>query len=64
MGADQLVKLEMERFSVTVLRVLDQKDNQKRDYGSAGVDDELPGVREMEEASRLQPTEPGLPQPA
>src|SRR5260221_11011505 len=48
-AADQLVELEVDRFRVAVLGVLDQEDHQESDDGGAGVDDELPRVGEMED---------------
>ena len=48
-GADELVQLEMKRLGVPVLRVLNQEHDQKRDDGGSGIDDELPGIRKMEE---------------
>jgi len=45
--ADQLVQFEMHCFGVAVLCVLNQKHHQKRNDCRGGVDDQLPGVREM-----------------
>src|SRR6185437_13863406 len=49
--ADQLMELEMYGFGVTVLGVLDQKHHQRSNDGGAGVDDELPRIRVMEDAA-------------
>src|SRR5207248_8539298 len=45
---NNFVKFQMERLGVAVLRVLDEKDHEKSDDGRSGIDDELPGIREME----------------
>src|SRR6516164_3305530 len=45
----------MHCFSVAVLRVLNQKYHQERDDGCGGVDDQLPGVREMKRRSGDEP---------
>src|SRR5258707_15559475 len=55
MRADELVQFEMERFGVAVLRVLNQENNQESDDGGAGIDDQLPGVRKMEEGPAYCP---------
>jgi len=52
---NQFVQFEMHCFSVTVLRVLNQKYHQKRDDGRGGVNDELPGVGKMKDRSRQEP---------
>ena len=52
---DELVELQLERRRVAVLRALDEEDHQERDDGGAGVDDELPGVREAEQRPRQSP---------
>jgi hypothetical protein len=49
MRADKFVQLQVQGFSVPVLRVLDEKYDEKSNDGSAGIYDELPGIREMEE---------------
>src|SRR6185369_1101453 len=54
-GADQLVELGLDRRSVAVLRVLDEEDHQERDDGRAGVDDQLPGVRIVEQRPGHEP---------
>src|SRR6185436_19526507 len=46
--ADELVELHLDRFSVSILCVLNQKDHQERDDRGAGVDHQLPGVTEAE----------------
>src|SRR5262245_1230632 len=45
----------MHGFGVTVLRVLNQKHHEERDDCRGGVDDQLPGVREMKSRSGDQP---------
>ncbi len=46
--ADDLIKFQMHCLGIAVLRVLNQKHHQKRHYSRAGVNNELPRVREME----------------
>ena len=46
--ADQLVEFELDRMAITILGVLNQKYHQKCDDRRAGVDDQLPGVAELE----------------
>src|SRR3569833_286925 len=53
--ANQLVELDLHRFGVSVLRVLDEEHHQKRDDGGAGIDDKLPGVVEVEEGPAQAP---------
>jgi len=47
-GPDQLVQLQLDGLCVAVLGILDEEDHQKRDDGRPRIDDQLPGVREME----------------
>src|SRR5262249_54620409 len=47
----------MHCFGVTVLRVLNQKHHEERDDCRGGVDDQLPGVREMKSRSGDEPNE-------
>jgi hypothetical protein len=53
-GADQLVQLEVHRFRIPVLRVLDEEHHQKRDDRGPGVDHQLP-VRAVAE---IRPEKP------
>ena len=46
-GMDDFVELEVNGAGVTILRVLNQKDDEESDDGGGRVYDELPGVREM-----------------
>src|SRR5262245_42510519 len=55
--ANELVELEVDGDGVAVLRVLDQEHHEERDDRRAGVDDELPGVREMKDGARYRPHE-------
>ena len=41
---DQFIQIQVDRFCITVLRVLNQKDHEKRDNGGVGIDDELPSI--------------------
>ena len=54
---DQFVELQVDRQRVLVLRSLDQEHHQERDDGGAGVDDELPGVRVVEDRPSYRPDE-------
>src|SRR3954462_3232349 len=45
---NEFVKLQVQRLGVAVLRVLDEEDHKKRNDFGAGINDELPGIREME----------------
>src|SRR5439155_11578131 len=53
--ADHLIKFEMHRFGVTVLRVLNQKDHQKRNDRRGGVDDQLPRIGKMKSGASYEP---------
>src|SRR5579871_5745711 len=46
---DQLVELDLDRFRIAVLRVLDHEHHQESYDGGRGVDHELPGVAVAEE---------------
>ena len=46
-AADELVQLQLDRFGVPILRVLNDEDHQEGHEGRRGIDDELPGVGEM-----------------
>jgi len=52
---DQLVEFELKRLRVTILRVLDHEDHQKRDNRGCRIDDELPGIGPAKEGARNQP---------
>src|SRR5262249_5064413 len=54
-GGDDFVQLEVDGARVLVLGALDQEGHQERDDGRAGVDDELPCIREVEERSGEPP---------
>src|SRR6266436_7508812 len=45
--ANDFVELQMHRFSVAVLGVLNQEHHQKRNDGGSSVDDQLPGIGKM-----------------
>ncbi len=51
----QLVELDLDRFGVLVRRVLDEEHHQERHDRGAGVDDELPGVAELQERAGQGP---------
>lgn len=72
-GADEFVKLCLDRGPVAILSVLDQEDHEKGHDRRARVDDELPGVGIMEDRpgqypaddrGRRQYERQGLPGPA
>ena len=46
-GANDFVELQMHRFGVAVLGVLNQKHHQEGNDGSSSVDDQLPGIGKM-----------------
>src|SRR5690349_5843221 len=54
-AAQELIELERHDPRVPVLAVLDEKYQQERDDGRAGIDDELPSVRVAEERARDAP---------
>jgi hypothetical protein len=58
-AADQLVELEMNGLRVAVLRVLDKKNHEKGHDCHAGVDDELPRVRVVEQGAGRGPGDDG-----
>jgi hypothetical protein len=45
----------MECLGITVLGILDQKNDEEGDYRCGGVDDKLPGIREMEIRAQYRP---------
>src|SRR5438128_943282 len=48
---DQFVELEMHRLCVAILGTLDEEDHDEGNDSRAGIDDQLPRVREAEEGS-------------
>ena len=42
---DQFIELDLDRSTVSILRILDQEDHQERDDSRPRVDDQLPSVR-------------------
>jgi len=52
---EELVELDLNRGTVSVLRVLDQEDHEERHDRGRRVDDELPGVAEAEEGAADEP---------
>src|SRR6266852_8638223 len=55
MRANQFVQFQVQRFSVAILGVLDEKNHQESDDRGPGIDDELPCIREMEVRSAKSP---------
>ena len=53
--ANELVELQMDGVGVAVLGVLNEEHHQERNDRRAGVDDELPGVGEMEDRAADRP---------
>ena len=47
-GANEFVELKVKSLGVSVLSVLNQEDHKKSDDRGASIDDELPGVGEVE----------------
>jgi hypothetical protein len=58
-GPQQLVELELHGRGAAVLGVLDQEDHQAGDDGRAGVDHQLPAIREAEERADDGPGDDG-----
>ena len=54
---NQLIKFDLNGRTVTVLRVLNQKNHKESDDGGAGVNDELPGVGEAEQRAADSPND-------
>src|SRR6202040_2886090 len=54
-GADQFIKLQVDRFGVAILGILNEKNHEESDDGSASVNDELPGIGEMKGRPRQPP---------
>ena len=48
-GANEFVELNMHRFSVAILAVLNKKDHQEGDDRRPRIYDELPGIAEAEQ---------------
>ncbi len=48
-GANQFVKLKVKGFGVTVLSILNQENHKESNNGGTSIDNELPGVGELEE---------------
>jgi hypothetical protein len=55
--SDELIELEMNGQSIAILGVLDQEDHEEGHNRGAGIDHQLPGVREAEEWSAYTPNE-------
>ena len=53
--ADYLIKFEMHRFGVTVLRVLNQEDHQKRNDRRCRVNYQLPRIGKMKSGASYEP---------
>src|SRR5665213_2012012 len=53
--SDQLIEFDLNRGAVPVLRVLDQKNHQKRDNGRARVDHKLPRIGILKQRPRDSP---------
>ncbi len=53
--ANQLIKLDLNCSRVSILGVLNQKDHQERDDGSAGINYKLPSVAELKDWARDNP---------
>ena len=45
--SDYFVELQMSRFGIAVLRILNEKDHQESNNCRSGVNNELPGIRIM-----------------
>ena len=58
-AAEKFVQFEVKSFGVAVLGVLNNENHQKGDDGRAGVDDELPGIGEVEHRTEHGPDHDG-----
>src|SRR3979409_1349548 len=58
-NANKFIELHLDRSGVTILRILNQENHQKRNDSCSSVDDKLPCVREMEERTRDCPDHHG-----
>jgi len=56
---DHLVELEVQRRRITILRVLDDEDHQKRDDRSASIYEELPRIGPTKKWTGHSPDEDG-----
>src|SRR5262245_5232016 len=54
-SAEKFVEFQVKRFGIAVLSVLNDENHQKGDDRRARVDDELPGVREVENRAEYCP---------
>jgi hypothetical protein len=54
-SSDELVQFDLNGFRITILRVLDEEDHEKRYNRCPGVDHQLPRITEAEERSRNRP---------
>jgi hypothetical protein len=54
-STNKLVQLDLNGFRITVLRVLNQEDHQKRNDRCPGIDHQLPRITEAEERSGNRP---------
>lgn len=48
-GTDELIEFQLGCLGIAVLRVLNKEDHEKSDNGRASINDELPGIRKMED---------------
>ena len=58
-GVNQLIQLQMEGLGIAVLCVLDQEHHQKRNDRGAGIDNQLPRIRVMENGTGHAPGDNG-----
>jgi|SRR5580765_2599525 len=52
---DDFIELELDRFCIPILRILNKKHYEKRHHGGSGIHDQLPGVGVMEVRPRDSP---------
>src|SRR6476661_6258805 len=56
---DQLVKFDLDRSTVSILGILNEENHQKGHDGGARVNNQLPGVRIIEDRARDRPDHDG-----
>src|SRR5204863_969935 len=56
-GTNQFIELELHRFTVAILGILDEEDHQKCNNGGRRVNHELPGIAEVKNGSKRSPNQ-------
>ena len=53
--AQEFIELQMDRLGISILRILNQEDDEKCYDGGCGVDNQLPGIGKMEKGTHNGP---------